>query len=49
MSPVLLILVSMAYVWTGIEQGFKLNGYWAGFWCSYAAANLFYLCAMKGT
>lgn len=43
MSPKLLILVSFAYLWTGLEQGYLLNWNWLGFWACYAGANLFYL------
>ena len=43
MSPVLLMLVSAAYLYTGAEQGMTKNWYWLGFWSCYAAANLFYL------
>jgi hypothetical protein len=43
MSPTLLFLVSCAYLYTGLEQGWTKDWNWLGFWASYAAANLFYL------
>ena len=47
MSPWLLALVSIAYLYTGFEQGYKVDWSWLGFWGSYAAANLFYIRAMS--
>lgn len=46
MSPWLLGLVSMAYLYTGIEEMAK-NGWWLGFWASYASANIFYILATR--
>ena len=45
MSPWLLLLVSLAYVATGVDQ-MKVHWAWLGFWTSYASANVFYLIAM---
>lgn len=47
MSPWLLMIVSLAYVYTGIEQGHTNGWAWMGFWSSYASANIFYIMAMK--
>jgi hypothetical protein len=41
MSPWLLGLVSLAYLYTGIEQGYKLDWNWLGFWSGYAMSNLY--------
>lgn len=46
MSPWLLGLVSCAYLYTGIEQGFTNNWNWFGVWASYATANIFLIRAM---
>lgn len=43
MKPWLLLLVSGAYVYTGITESIRDSGWWLGFWSSYAAANIFYM------
>ena len=42
MSPWLLIAITGAYAWVGIEQACQGNWNWAGIWLSYALANLFF-------
>ena len=41
MSPVALTIVSLLYMYTGIEQGYTKDWNWLGVWFCYAAANLF--------
>ena len=50
MSPYLLGLVSLAYLWTGVELGYKVSWDWLGVWSSYAVANYFMIrLALNGT
>jgi hypothetical protein len=46
MSPLLLGLVAVAYIYTGWEEMSK-SYWWLGFWASYASANIFYILATR--
>ena len=48
MSTPLLVLVSLAYLWTGLEQGYKKDWDWLGVWGSYALVNFFFIRLLEG-
>jgi hypothetical protein len=50
MSTWLLSFVALAYLYTGIEQGYKVDWNWLGVWSCYAGANYFFIkLALNGT